>query len=221
MEHKKLKLVGFAMVVLIMTVSPVFAESGKFSIGVIGGWAGSVTDEAVEGFPETEFKSSGVYGGSIMYRFPRGFALELCVEHLSMDLEELGENFGTLKMTPVMLLFKYQGMPQKGTGLTGHVDIGGGISLNSFDKGPFVTDLEKTYGVKFDIETDNSFVFELGAGVDYFFTKNISTNLDGRFLLGNVGTSWKGSGPGGTVTLDIDKFYASNFQVLLGVRYWF
>jgi len=50
------------MIVLLLTDS---STSGAFSIGVIGGWAGSVTGEAIDGYPETEFKSSGVYGGSI------------------------------------------------------------------------------------------------------------------------------------------------------------
>ncbi len=215
---KKLNLVGFAVIVLLLTVSPVLAESesGKFSIGAFGGWASSIVDGAIEAssttYPETEFKSSGVYGGSIMYRLPSSFALELSVERLGMDLEELEENFGTLNMTPVMLLLKFQGMPKNGTGLTGHADIGAGISFNSFDKGPLITDLENTYGVEFDIEADNSFVFELGAGADYFFTKNISANLDGRFLLGNVDTSGWG--------IDSDTFHASNFQVLFGIRYW-
>ena len=134
MIQKKLKLVGLTMIVLLLTVSPVLAksESVKFSIGAIGGWATSITIEAVEGFANTEFKGNKVYGGSMMYRFPSGFALELCVVHLEMDLEELGENFGTLKMIPVMLLFKDQWMPKKGTGFTGHAEIGGGINFTSF-----------------------------------------------------------------------------------------
>jgi opacity protein-like surface antigen len=218
MYQKRLRLMGFMAIVLLFTASPALAESGAFSIGAMGGWAWSVVDHAAEGsstqFPDTQFESHGVYGGSIMYRFPFGFALELCVEHLTMDLKELGDNYGTLKMTPVMLLLKQQGMPKAGTGFTGHADIGGGISLNSFDKGTATTNAENALGVTFPIKVDNSFVFEVGGGLDYFFTKNISVNLDGRFLLTNVGTSGWGR-------LDLNKFYASNFQALFGVRYWF
>ncbi len=205
-----------------LTASSAFAESGKFSIGVIGGWAGSITDKAIDGFYKTEFKSSGVYGGSIMYRFPSGFALELFVEHLAMDLEELGVNFGTLNMTPVMLLFKAQEMPKNGTGFASHADIGGGINFSSFDKGPLITDLENTYGVQYTVDTDNSFVFGIGLGGDYFFTKNLSLSLDGRILLGNVGTSWKYRDQGGTIVpLSFNEFHVSNFQGLLSARRWF
>lgn len=210
------------MAVLLLVANPAFAESGTFSVGVIGGWGGSLTDEAIDGFPDTKFKNSGVYGGSIMYRFPSGFALELCVERFSMDLEELGEDFGTLNITPVILLLKVQGMPQNGTGFTGHADIGGGINFTSFDRGSFITDVEKTLGVQYTIDTDNSFVFEIGAGMDYFFTKNLSMSLDSRLLGGDVGTSWEVSGPGGTLMIeDIDRFHVFNFQGLLSIRFWF
>ena len=217
--RKKLNLVGFAVIVLLLTVSPElgWSESGRFSIGVFGGSVNSVIDKgAAEGvnstYPYTKFKSGGIRGGSIMYRFPSDIALELSVESFSMDLEESGEKFGTLNMTPVLFLLKVQSMPEGGTGLTGHADIGFGKSFNSFDKGPFVTDLENTYGVEFNIDTDSSLVFELGAGADLFFTKNISANLDGRLLFGNVDTSGWG--------IDLETFHVSNFQILFGIRYW-
>jgi len=220
--NRKLKLMGFGLIILVTVASAASAQAGNFSIGGFGGWAGSMADEAVSGFSQTKLESSAVYGGSILYRFSNGFALELCAEHLEMELTELGSNFGKLKMTPLMLLFKFQGMPQTGRGITGHFDIGGGINFTSFDKGKFVTDLEKSSGAKFTISTDNSFIFEMGGGIDYFFTKNISINLDARLLAGNVGTSWKASGRTGSVTItDIDTFHVSNFQGLVGLRFWF
>ena len=222
MNSKGLKSLGFVVIVLLLSASPVFAGSGRFSVGALGGWAWHIADEAVGGFPETEFKNSPVYGGTVMYRFSNGFALELCIKHLEMDLEEAGENFGTLKMTPLILFAKYQGMPVKGKGLTGHGDIGVGINFTSFDKGPFVKNLEITYGVNYSIDTDDSFIFELGGGLDYFFTKRFSLYLDARLMLGVVGTSWKVVGPGGAIPLtEIDEFEPSNIHVLLGARFWF
>ncbi|HEB76619.1 MAG TPA: hypothetical protein ENJ04_09730 [Nitrospirae bacterium] len=216
---KNLSLVGFVVAALLLTVNPVLAgsESGRFSVGVFTGRANSIVENAAAGaysiYPDTEFKSGGVIGGSLMYRFPAGYALELSVERLSMDLEELGVKFGTLNMTPVMFLFKVQDMPEGDTGLTGHADIGFGWSFNSFDKGPYITGLENTYGVTLDITVERSFVFELGAGADLFFTKNISANLDGRLLFGNVDTSgWE---------IDLETFHISNFQILFGMRYWY
>ncbi len=208
--------------ILFFAANPAFADSVKFSVGVTGGRAWSIVDEAVGGFPDTEFESSAVYGGSAMYRFPNGFALELTVERLEMDLEESGEGFGTLEMTPVMALLKWQGMPLGGTGLTGHVNIGGGINLTSFKKGPFITGCEEDEGVHFTIDTDDSYVFELGAGLDYFFSNHFSIGLDGRILGGSVGTTWKASQPTGSIDYeDIDTFNIGNFQALVGLRLWF
>ncbi len=210
------------LAILVLVSNPAFADSRKFSIGLTSGWAWSLVDEAVGGFPDTEFKSTTIYGASAMYRFSGGFALELAAERLEMDLEESGEGFGTLEMTPVMVLLKWQGMPSGGTGLTWHADIGGGINLTNFNKGSVVTGVEQDYGVQFTIDMDNSYVFELGAGLDYFFSNRFSIGLDGRILSGDVGTSWESSGPTGTTDNEyIDTFHVSNFQVLFGLRFWF
>lgn len=208
--------------ILALATNPAFADSRKFSVSITGGRAWSVVDEAVGGFPDTEFKSSGIYGGSAMYRFPNAFALELAVERLEMKLEESGEEFGTLEMTPVMVLLKWQGMPLEEKGLTGHVDIGGGVNFTSFKKGPFINGKEQNEGFQFAIDTDNSFILELGAGLDYFLSKHFSIGMDGRVLGGKVETSWKASGPTRTIDYeDLDTFNVSNFQVLVGFRVWF
>jgi outer membrane protein W len=224
MRIKKL-MAGFFhlfLIIIIIMASPLTAQAGDISIGLFGGGAWSIVSEAVKGFPETEFKSSPVYGVSLLYRFPNGIALELCAKNLEMELEETGNKFGKLKMTPVLFLLKFQGKPISGSGLSGHFDLGGGINFTSFEKGGLVTDLERAYGVQYTIDTDNNFVFETGGGFDYFFTKNISINLDIRLMVGNVDTTWKASGGGGSTTLnDIDTFQISNIQGLLGLRFWF
>lgn len=216
--------------ILVFAANPAFAELGKFSVQVTGGWASSIVGEAVGGFPDTEFKSSTVYGVSAMYILfpegfnilPSGFALEIAVQRLEMDLEESGEKLGTLEMTPVIVLFKWQGTPSRGTGLTGHADIGGGINLTSFKEGNMIAGLEQDYNVQYAIDTDDSLILELGVGLDYFFSNHFSIGLDGRILSGDVGTSWESSGPTGTTDYEhIDTFHVSNFQVLLGLRFWF
>jgi len=51
------------------------------------------------------------------------------------------------------------------------------------------------------LDTDDSFVFEFGGGLDYFFTKRFSVSLDDRFLIGDVDTPWEVSGEGGCFAL--------------------
>jgi len=156
-----------------------------------------------------------------MYRFANGFALELLVVRHSMELTENSETFGKLQLTPIVFLFKGQSVPLKGSGVGWHGDIGGGIALSSFEKGAFITNLERTYDVNIKVDTENGVVVVMGGGVDFFFTKNISLSLDLKYFMCYVGTTWKASGPGGTVNFDtIDKFDASNIQLLATLRGW-
>jgi Outer membrane protein beta-barrel domain len=222
MVVKKIKWITGVGILFLFLAAPALAANGNFSLGVHGGWAWSIADEAVSGFPDTEFRNAPVYGGSLLYRFPGGLTLGVSVEHLKMDLKEFGDNFGKIKMTPVMFNILYQGVPYGGRGLTGHGGIGLGVNFNSFDKGSFITDLERANAVNFSIDTDEGFVFSVGGGMDYFFAKNVSMNLDGRFLFGTIDTSWRVSGPGGSARVtDIDRFYIHSFQLLLGMRVWF
>jgi hypothetical protein len=202
---------------LLLLGTPVWAAGpGNFSLGVSGGWAWSSADEAVDGYYHTEFEDSPVYGANLMYRFPGGFALGLSVEHLEMDLKEFGYNYGTLKMTPLLFNIMYQGVPVGGKGLTGHGGIGLGINFTSFEKGPDIGQIGVPSGA-ISVDTDEGFVFALFGGMDYFFTRNISMNLDARFLLGTVDTTWRANG----APLPIGEFNIHNFQLVLGLRVWF
>jgi len=60
-------------------------------------------------------------------------------------------------------------------------------------------------------------MFELGAGMDYFFTKNISLALDFRLLSGNIDSEWDYNNGNS----DDFKFMVTNIQGLLGLRVWF
>ena len=186
-------------------------ESPSFSIGAFGGFASSMTGEAVKGYEKTEWESGAAYGGSIIYRMENGLAFELLVEQFEMkfveDVEEKIE-IGTLKVTPILFLIKYQGMPRYQKGVTFHAEIGGGFASSEMEEG------DNTKGI--DISNDDAFLVEFGGGIDYFLNKSIALTLDGRFVSGNIDSKWEG--PGGSESL---TFYASNFQGLVGIRLWF
>ena len=203
-------IVGIGLCLLLIGTPAFAAGPGNFSLGVFGGWGWGIADEGIDGRPDSEFEDGGVYGANLHYRFPGGFTLGLSVEHMEMDLKEFGNKYGKIKMTPVMLNILYQGIPVGGRGLTGHGGIGLGANFTSFDKGP---DIRPTISV----DTDDGFVFALYGGIDYFFTPNISMNVDGRFLLGTVETTWREFGS----TLPIGDLNIHNFQILLGLRMWF
>ena len=152
-----------------------------------------------------------------MYRMANGLMFELLIEQFEMGLEENSAEFGTLKATPILFMIGYQGFPKKQKGLAYHATIGGGMASSDFEKGDFVKDLENTSGGNIDISNDSAFMFECGAGMDYFFTKNIALILDGRFLIGSIDSKWEYTN-GNTEDFTLR---ASNFQGLVGVRFWF
>jgi opacity protein-like surface antigen len=189
----------------------------SFSIGAFGGFASSMTGEAVKDYDDTEWETGTAYGGSVMYRMANGFVFELLVEQFEMKAVENGDDIGTLKATPILLMIGYQSMPINQSGLAFHATIGGGFASSKLEKGDDIKDLESSSGVSIDISNDNAFMFEMGAGVDYFLTRNIALTLDGRFVAGNIDSEWDFSnGNSEDYTL-----YASNFQGLVGVRLWF
>ena len=206
------------VLVCILSISFAYAEDApSFSIGAFGGFASSMTGEAVKDYQDTEWEAGGAYGGSVIYRMANGYIFELLVEQFEMKAVENSNDIGTLKATPILLMFGYQSMPKYQSGFAFHATIGAGFASSKLDKGDDIKDLEKSSGVSIDISNDNAFMFEMGAGVDYFLSRNIALTLDGRFVAGNIDSKWDYSnGNSEKYTL-----YASNFQGLVGVRLWF
>ena len=134
-----------------------------------------------------------------------------------MKAVENGDEIGTLKVTPILFMIGYQSMPINQNKIAFHATIGGGFASSELEKGDDIKDLESSSGVSIDISNDNAFMFEMGAGVDYFLTRNIALTLDGRFVAGNIDSKWDFSnGNSENFTL-----LASNFQGLVGLRLWF
>jgi hypothetical protein len=203
------------------TYIPTTTRSTQFSIGASFGGLSSFTKEALEGFKETEFVGGTSIRGSFLIKFPARFAFGLDIGSYTMDLEENKANLGTLKLTPILLSLQWYKIPY-GSGFGTHAGIGLGIVLTSFDKGADIIALEYLYGAQINVETESAFIFELNFGFDYFFTEAISLCMEGKLLLGNVGTSWTASAGSYSVPVEgFDNFFASNFQYLGGLRVWF
>lgn len=228
----------YAAVILAVTASSASAERGLLSVGGFAGTGFSNGGEAIEGFQYTEFRPGVILGGSILYRFPAGHSIELGAEHLAIQMRELGENIGTLELIPVLVSYSFQWRSRSraggadstqarvvrgdATGFTWHVDLGAGISLTDFKKGPLLKALEDTFGWRLIIDTDNPLALKIGAGVGFFLYKNLSVTLDSRVVLGDVGTTWVVSEEGVTSPVEqIDKFSAGTTQFGVGLRFWY
>ena len=89
----------------ILSTSFAYAQGApSFSIGAFGGFTSDMSSEAVEDYDDTEWEAGTAYGGSVMYRMANGFVLELIVKQFEMDAEENGDEIGTLKVTPILLM---------------------------------------------------------------------------------------------------------------------
>jgi len=201
----------------ILSTSFVYAEeTPSFSIGAFGGLAVGTSGEAVKDYDDTKWENGTAYGGSVMYRMTNGFGFELLVEQFEMKLEENGYDIGTLKATPILLMIGYQSKPNN-LNIAFHATIGGGVASSDLDKETGLKDLERYSGVKIDISNDDAFMFGCGAGIDYFFTRNIALTLGGLFVAGNIDSKWDyRNGESKNYTLK-----ASNIQGLVGIRLWF
>jgi hypothetical protein len=70
------------------------------------------------------------------------------------------------------------------------------------------------------VSTRKAPVFEFGGGIDYFISPNISLTTDFRLLASNVKTQWAVVGTRTVPVSEFEKFFASNGQVLGGIRFW-
>jgi len=212
--------------------------------GVEFGGVSSISDDAVDGFPYTEFNSSFLYGGNFVVFLPgnmgnrvnpMGIGFEIGISHFEMDLEEqgiavdsqdfyygnLGIDFGTLKVTPLAFLLRLQQFPAQNRPFGFNFDVGFGVFFSDFSEGPVIKDIEIENATNVTIDTENSTFFQIGAGTDFFLVPQMSLSFRLKFLVGNIGTSWDVPGGDSVLLSTIDQFNVSNMQYMANIRIWF
>jgi hypothetical protein len=209
MKTKEISILFFILIML-----PVGLFSDGVNLGIMFGSLSSVTDEAMVGYPYTEFEGQGVLGFNASWISKQGPGIELMWETYEMELEEFGVTYGTLKCNPILLMFKFQTIPWSKKGLTFWGDIGSGTSFNSFDANSYIFDRETRESNSITVE--QSFVFGMGAGLGYFLNKDFSIGVDLKMMITYVDSYWDI----GDWQSD-ETFYGSNFQLLLAGNYWF
>ena len=208
-------------ITLMLFILPSKIHSIKLNAGLLYGSASDFFGEAIVGYPDSEFDNGTILGLSVMISDKRGLGCELLIEKYEQNLDELGINFGTLKSNPILLLFKYHTIPWQNKGISFNCDIGAGINLTSFEKGYFFKETESSV-LKWTTTTDNAFIFEIGLGLGYFFSKNISASFDWKFLINNVRTYWTAENLDTNISESMEEtFFASTSQPMLILRYWF
>jgi hypothetical protein len=215
-------IVKILIFILIISIPNLAIAKNNEHMGV-GGFLGFTTstagDNAIKDFDDSARLENGfIIGGNFFYapENSNGAGIEGIIETFNMNLS--GDfDYGKLRITPVMALFKFQGFPSKKTGFAGHGSIGVGIAFTDFEKGEIFHNINRYTRAHSSVETDNTFVFQIGGGVDYFFNRKVSMNLDCKWLYGVVPIRVTVEG---YRVDDMDKINASNLQLVMGATYW-
>jgi hypothetical protein len=221
---------------------PVKTPVAGFAVEV--GGVSSISDDAVDGFPYTEFNSGFLFGGNIVLFLPNnlgshvapmGIGFEIGISQFKMDLEEQAValdypdlyygnqnlDFGTLEVTPLSFLLRLQQFPAQHRPFGFNFDVGFGVFFSDFKKGAVIKALEIDNTTKFSIDTDQSAFFQIGAGTDFYLTPQISLACRVKFLVGTIGTSWDIPDGDSILLSTIDQFNVSNMQYMANLRVWF
>ena len=95
-----------------------------------------------------------------------------------------------------------------------YLSFGLGFSINDFDQNSQVTDFVFGSGTK--VEVDDSFIYSVGAGVEFFISDNAAFNLDLKYIWMNIDgeVSWPSGIKDGN-DYDIDPFVIG-----VGLKYY-
>ncbi|OGS18389.1 MAG: hypothetical protein A2219_02845 [Elusimicrobia bacterium RIFOXYA2_FULL_50_26] len=202
----------------IMSAATAFAESGDFGINVFGGIPFHSAQTGVRSntvaYTDTDFDGlSNIMGASLirMSKNTRWVGMELSARKFSMDLTVAGENYGKLNLAPITFGLRLQSRPKK-AGWGSQFGIGMGLSLNSFDKSRYLTDLENSReDLNFDVSA--SFVFSAEYGISYYFMESLAVNTN---------IMWMGNTPYIKNLYGLDDSYMNSqtFQLCFGLTYW-
>lgn len=216
---QKMKLIVICFAVFFLLEIPVFAESRTLGVNVFGGYSLLISSEGVRSnsviYTDSKFTNkSTVLGGYFNYMFlePEWAGIEISIRKYQMDLKISDNDYGTLKMLPLIVGIKLQDFPTK-PGWAWHGGLGIGLSINKFEKTSYLINLEKN-NADLDFNVKTSFVMDMGGGFDYFFTKKFSFTTDIRWLINEPFIKYF-YGNGDTY------MEATAFHIYSGLTYWF
>lgn len=228
MIMRRLLLVNLILVLVVFSVMPALAESGKISASIYGGWAFPLAGDAIKGRDgdsgpdSSSFDNTWTLGAEAAYRFPSGLSLGVGLGYLSLDANASRTSGGsekdwsTLKLTPLYLLVKYDHpLAQK---LSWYGEAGLAYAFASADEGEGMKAMAQAMGGSANASASDAPMLMLGTGLNYFFASPWSLNLGVRYWWGEFDTDLEVSGAG---VVSKNKFDAQNFQILAGISYWF
>ncbi len=196
------------------------------TVGAFVGYPDWYANEALQSFPKTEFWGRALVGAELFLPISTQahqvgqmhvvrFGLALRVDNYSLRLTENAiVEYGVLRITSVTPAFKVRWEPRGGS-LGYHIEGGWGWAITSFSRGTEIKALDAIDGSYRSVSTEDSLLFTIGGGLDFYVDKNVSVSLDVRIVALTVWSDWDIDG---VTVLEIDVMDASNIQVCVGLN---
>jgi outer membrane protein W len=187
---------------------------GRFGIGLITNYGQ---------FSKSQFSGGIRYGADLWLRIAKNFAIEL--EGLIGEGKSAGDpsRLSKGKLSITTLLIALQGRLFADRNLVPFLKAGGGYSSNKFSLDSAISSPWNQMGFSVDEKIKNSWVYFVGAGVDFFLGKNFVLNGDLRYSICKAKGSWtiKDQISNQSVTQDLNDINLNSFGIGLGLRFVF
>ncbi|TWJ32489.1 porin family protein [Geobacter argillaceus] len=204
--RKKLALFCLAAAVT-LSASTAMAENIKGKLGVTGRIGFIVPADSDVGPDKSKFETDAgfVGGGGFIYGIDRNIAADLEITHSSYSAETHTESFkGDFDVINIGLGAQYRFAVSQ-PNLTPYA--GAGLDI-------IISDLEQTNGSgRYDVDTTVG--LHIKGGVDYFLTRQVALNAEGKFVVAPETDikGWNGGTNG--------NFDPTGFTGTVGVRFFF
>lgn len=197
----------------------VIKEKGEkrpaLGLGVFAGYA--MPDESIYG-------GGVMFGGRLCYSITKNIGIELkgLMFQSTVEQEELeGLSPGKFTFTPVQV--SLQGRFPVGEKIVPYVEAGVSFYLNSFEIDSEIADGWNALGFDIEEKVETALGYNLGIGIDYFFTSNLALNANVGYCLSEAEGTWSitDQASGTQATGDFPGLHFSNIMLGIGLKYYF
>lgn len=179
----------------------------RFGVGINGGLA-------IPGDPYSNVTADcGAAGGiNFSYLVSPHIGFELGVSRFETGWKNTSDiDMGNLSVTPITLVAKYRIRPEKV--VNPYLGVGIVYFINSFD----ISDRYRQLNYGAELEVDDAFGFAASAGLEVKLAKDLSVDLDVKYVAAEAGARWKL----GSTTEEREDADLGTTTIGLGVKYYF
>jgi len=187
---------------------------GRLAIGIMSGYGE---------FSKSQFSGGMRYGANLWISIAKNFAVE--VEGSISEGESAGNPGGLSKgkLSLTTLLIGLQGRLFADRNFVPFLKVGGGYSSNQFSLDSAVSSPWNQLGFSIEEKIENSWIYFVGAGADFFLGPHFVITGDLRYSVCKAGASWNihDQVSNQSETQDLGHINLNTYGVGLGLRFVF